>query len=140
MSHQQKAAEVTGWVAWIMFAGLMLLLLGGAHITVGTLALFRPESLEGTRSDQILSLSLTALGWFHLIFGVLLMVVGAALTLGQVWGRVLAIVLACLSLVVNFAYADVYPIWSVVSIALSVVVLYAVAAHGRELTRAYRHE
>ncbi|WP_444510684.1 DUF7144 family membrane protein [Paractinoplanes globisporus] len=117
----------------------MLVLLGGAHLTIGSLALIRPESLEGTRSDLLFNVSLTTLGWIHIVLGAVLMIVGAGLMLGQVWARGIAIVLACVALVINFAYVGVYPIWSVVSIGLCAVVLYATVAHGGELTRAYHH-
>ncbi|WP_433291764.1 DUF7144 family membrane protein [Actinoplanes sp. CA-030573] len=134
-----RSDEASGWVAWILFGGLMLVLLGGAHLTIGSLALVRPEALEGSRSDMLLSISLTGLGWVHIGLGIVLMVVGGGLMLGQVWARVLAIVLACVALVINFAYVSVYPIWSVVAIGLSGIVLYATVAHGGELTRAYQH-
>jgi hypothetical protein len=134
-----RSDEATGWVAWVLFGGLMLLLLGGAHLTIGALALVRPEALEGTRSDLLLDINLTALGWVHIALGAALMIIGGALMLGQVWARFVAIVLACAALVINFAYAGVYPVWSVVAIGLSAVVLYATAAHGGELTRAYQH-
>src|SRR4051812_15829260 len=131
--------EPTGWIAWILFGGLMLVLLGGAHLTVGSLALVRPAALEGSRSDLLLGVGLTTLGWVHIVLGVVLMVAGAGLMLGQVWARVFAIVLAAVAFVVNFAYVSVYPIWSVVSIGLCAIVLYATVAPGGELTRAYRH-
>jgi len=131
--------EATAWVAWVLFGGLIVVLLGGAHITVGTLALFRPEALAGTRSDLLLNVGLSSLGWVHLAIGVVLMVVGGGVMLGQVWARYTAIVLAVVALLVNFAYAEVYPVWSVVAIGLSLVSIYALAAHGAELTRAYRH-
>jgi len=131
--------EPTGWIAWILFGGLMLVLLGGAHLTVGSLALVRPAALEGSRSDLLLGVGLTTLGWVHIVLGVVLMVAGAGLMLGQVWARVLAIVLVTVAFVVNFAYVAVHPVWSVVSIGLCAIVLYATVAHGGELTRAYRH-
>jgi hypothetical protein len=137
VTDQEK--EPTGWIAWILFGGLMLLLLGGAHLTIGSLALARPEALEGSRSDLLLDVGLTTLGWIHIVLGAVLMIVGGGLVLGQVWARGLAIVLACVALVINFAFIDAYPIWSVVSLGLAAVVLYATVAHGGELTRAYRH-
>src|SRR5690349_15597745 len=143
-SHTGRVArhgndEPTGWIAWILFGGLMLVLLGGAHLTIGSLALIRPEALEGSRSDLLLGVGLTTLGWVHIVLGVVLMLVGAGLMLGQVWARVLAIGLATAAFIVNFAYVSVYPIWSVVAIGLCAIVLYATVAHGAELTRAYRH-
>ncbi|WP_425394468.1 DUF7144 family membrane protein [Actinoplanes subtropicus] len=131
--------EPTGWIAWILFGGLMLVLLGGAHLTVGSLALIRPAALEGSRSDLLLDVDLTTLGWVHIVLGVVLMLAGAGLMLGQVWARAAAIVLSCVAFVINFAYVSVHPLWSVVAIGLCAIVLYATVAHGGELTRAYRH-
>jgi hypothetical protein len=131
--------EPTGWIAWILFGGLMLVLLGGAHLTVGSLALARPAAVEGSRSDLLLDVGLTTLGWVHIVLGVVLMLAGAGLMLGQVWARLLAVVLVTVAFVVNFAYVSVYPVWSLVSIGLCTIVLYATVAHGGELTRAYRH-
>ncbi|WP_438873104.1 DUF7144 family membrane protein [Paractinoplanes toevensis] len=116
-----------------------MVLLGGAHITVGTLALFRPEALAGTRSDLLLDVGLSALGWVHLLLGIALMVVGGALIFGRVWARFTAIGLALVALLINFAFVAVYPVWSVIAIGFSLVSLYAVAVHGKELTAAYRH-
>ncbi|WP_438871241.1 DUF7144 family membrane protein [Paractinoplanes tereljensis] len=131
--------EASAWVAWILFGGVVLLLLGGAHVTVGTLALWRPEALEGTRSDLLLDVGLSTLGWVHLVLGIVLMVVAGALILGRVWARFAAIALALVALLINFAFASVYPVWSVVAIGFSLVSVYAVAVHGGELTAAYRH-
>jgi hypothetical protein len=52
---------------------------------------------------------------------------------GNPVARVAGVVLAALSAVVNLAFLAAYPIWSVLVIALDVVVIYAIVVHGREL-------
>jgi hypothetical protein len=49
---------------------------------------------------------------------------------------VIAILLACLAALVNFAFVGVYPVCSGTVIALSSIVIYAIALHGSELAAA----
>ena len=58
---------------------------------------------------------------------------GFAVLSGQTWGRVVGITLAVLSAMANFAFIPYYPVWSVTIIALDVFVIWALAAHGREV-------
>jgi hypothetical protein len=48
-----------------------------------------------------------------------------------------AIQLALLAALVNFAFMAVYPIWSVIAIALAGLITYSVVAHGAEVADAY---
>jgi len=63
--------------------------------------------------------------------------VGVGLVRGSRWARAAAILLACVAAVVNFAFMNVYPVWSITAIAMTAVVIYAVAAHGAEVHEAY---
>ena len=55
---------------------------------------------------------------------------------GKTWGRVVAIILVSLSALANFAFIPYYPFWSIIIIALDVFIIWALAAHGRDITRA----
>ena len=45
------------------------------------------------------------------------------------------ITLAILSALTNFAFLPYYPFWALTIIALDVFIIWALAAHGRELAR-----
>lgn len=130
-------STATAWVAWVLFGGIVLMLFGALHVGIGLVALFRPDVLDASRADILLPVSLTALAWGHLVLGIVAGVVSVALIRGRRWGRVAAILLACLSAVVNFAFVSVYPFWSVTAIILTAIVSYAAAAHGSEVATAY---
>jgi uncharacterized protein (DUF983 family) len=49
------------------------------------------------------------------------------------WARILGIIIAGVSLIVNFAFIPVYPFWAMLIIAVDVLVIWALAAHGRVL-------
>ena len=67
----------------------------------------------------------TAWGWIHLLLGVLVAVAGWAVFSGKLWGRMVGIVLASLSLIANFVFLPHYPLWSIIVIALDVAVIAA---------------
>lgn len=53
------------------------------------------------------------------------------------WARVVGIILAVVSAVANVAFLAAYPIWSTIVIVVDVLVIYALAVHGREVRAAY---
>ncbi|WP_433788891.1 DUF7144 family membrane protein [Actinoplanes sp. CA-252034] len=131
-----ETSRATGWVAWVLFAGVMLVLLGTVHLYAGSIGLIRPEILAGTRSDLLLPVSLTALGWFHVAIGTIAIVTGVGLFRGLLWARFTAILLAGVSALVNFTFAAAHPVWSAVAVTLAAIVVWAAAAHGDEVADA----
>ena len=129
-------SQATGWVAWVLLGGVLAVLLGALHIGVGVVALIRPEVLAGGRADLVLPFGLTALAWLHLVLGAVAVAAGAGLTAGRRWARYTAIALAGAAAWVNFAFLSVSPVWSTTAIAMTAVVIYAVAVHGAEVADA----
>ncbi|MEV6596274.1 hypothetical protein AB0M36_05330 [Actinoplanes sp. NPDC051346] len=127
-------SEATGWVGFVLLGALMLVLLGALHVGIGLVALLHPEVLAGGRADRLVSVGLTALAWFHLVIGSVAVAVGVGLVRGHRWARITAVVLAGAAALVNFAFVDVHPVWSVTALAMIAIVIYAVAAHGAEVT------
>jgi hypothetical protein len=64
---------------------------------------------------------------------VLLVLAGIALFAGATWARVVAVVLAILSAIVQLLLVPVQPWWSFIVIAIDVLIIYALIAHGDEL-------
>jgi hypothetical protein len=126
----------TGWVGWVYFAGIMLLLLGGFQIIEGLTALFNRTYLLVSSNGLLVTANLAAWGWLHLLIGVVALVAGYGIIVGKRWAQVLGIVLACVSALVNLTYIAAYPLWSMTIIAVDIVVIYALAVHGREVNAA----
>jgi hypothetical protein len=122
----------TGWYGWIAFAGTMMILLGFFHALAGLVALFEEEYFLVTRTGMVISVDYTAWGWAHLILGVLVCAAGFALFAGQVWARFVAVLVAMLSAVINLVFMPSYPVWAGIMLAVDVLVIYAVVAHGDE--------
>ena len=130
-------STASGWVAWILLAAILLVLLGSVHVLTGLVALLRPQILATTRSHLLVPVGLTALAWLHIVLGAIAVTVGFSLLRGRRWARSSAIALACLAILVNFAFIAIYPIWAVIAIAFAAIVIYAVAVHGSEMAGAY---
>jgi hypothetical protein len=58
-------------------------------------------------------------------------VVGVGCLLGQVWARMIGIVLAALCAIGHIAFLAAFPLWSLLVIALSVLVIYALIVPAR---------
>ncbi|MGQ4599380.1 DUF7144 family membrane protein [Nocardia sp. R6R-6] len=69
----------------------------------------------------------TAWGWVHIAIGAVMVATGIALITGALWARVMAIVIAALSIIANFLWLPYYPLWSTLIIALDVVVIWAIS-------------
>jgi hypothetical protein len=121
-------------VGFTVFAGVMMIMAGGFQALTGIVAIFENEFYATTR-NYILKFDVTTWGWIHLLLGLLVLFAGFAVLSGQTWGRTIGIILAALSALANFAFIPYYPVWSLVIIALDVFVIWALAAHGRDIAR-----
>jgi vacuolar-type H+-ATPase subunit I/STV1 len=126
-------SEVTGWVGWIVFAGTMMVILGAFHMFQGLVALFRNTEIVFPTSGLAIQVSFTQYGWLQLIAGALVFAAGLGLFTGRMWARVLGVILVVISALVNFAWAPIYPVWSLTLLAIDFFVLYALIAHGAEV-------
>jgi hypothetical protein len=124
--------EPTGWLGWIVFAGTMMMLLGCFHAMAGLVALFKDEYYLVSQSGLVVDVDYTAWGWTHLILGIVIACAGAGLFAGATWARFVAVIFASVSALVNVAFLAAYPLWSAIMIAVDILVIYAVTAHGRE--------
>ena len=130
-------SEPTAWVGMVIFAGTMLLMLGALQAMEGLVAIFQDDYYLVTRNGMIVSLDYTAWGWTHLIIGLIAVGVGIGVFAGQMWARVAGIVVAAVSILVNVAFLPAYPLWVMIVIGIDVLVIYALAVHGKEMK--YRH-
>jgi hypothetical protein len=132
---QLKANEpgMSGWVGWIFFGAMMMLLLGFFQAVAGITALVNDEVFFVTRNDLVVSLDYTAWGWVHLILGIGMILVGLGLMGGSGAARVVGVIVAMISAIVNLAFIPAYPWSSILIITFDVLFIYAVTVHGGEL-------
>ena len=121
------------WVGWILFAGVMMIVLGIFHAFQGFVALFDDTYFLVPTRRLAIHLDYPAWGWIHLAVALFVVAAGIALLNGRLWGRIVGVVIAVLSILVNIAFIAAYPIWSTITIAVDVLVIWALTVHGDEM-------
>ncbi|MFR9749953.1 hypothetical protein ACL02S_02835 [Nocardia sp. 004] len=103
-------------------------------LTVGILSIFEgisavaEDDLYLVGAEYIYKFDTTTWGWIHIVLGIFLVVAALGLLTGAMWARIIAICVAALSILGNFMWLPYYPAWSILVIALDVVVIWAIAA------------
>jgi hypothetical protein len=130
-SKSNDITNVSGWVGWVYFAGILMVINAVFAIISSLVALFNDE-LFVAGVNRLWIVDLTTWGWVHLLLGIILFFAGGAVMAGKMWGRVVGIILATIAAMVNFAFIPVYPIWSILMVVVSGLIIYALVAHGKE--------
>lgn len=121
----RPAARVTG--GGVTLAGT-LMLCGGFLALLQGVAAIAEDDVYARVGSYVYGLSLVGWGWIHLVLGVLAAVTGAGLLRGSSRARVPGLLLAPLSLVAQFLFLPYEPVWSVVVMAVDVLVIRALAS------------
>lgn len=108
-----------GAAALLLVAGILGILQGISAVAKDNLFVAGPE--------YVYKLNLTGWGWIHIVLGVIAIVVAFGMFAAATWARIAAILIASLSIIANFLWLPYYPWWSVLLIALDVLIIWAVA-------------
>ncbi len=132
-SAYEAPPEPTGWAGWVIFGGMMMIMLGTFQAIAGLVALLDDGYYLVGSNGLVVNVDYTVWGWTHLIVGLVAVAAGYGLFRGAMWARILGITVALVSAIVNFAFMAAFPFWALTMITLDVLIIYAIAAHGREL-------
>jgi hypothetical protein len=135
-SSRESSFDVPGAYGWIGFASVILVLLGCFHAIQGLVALFDDQKFLVADSGLVVSVDYTTWGWVHLIGGIIVALAGAALIAGRMWARIVGVLAAMASAIVNIAFLEAYPIWSAIMITLDILIIWAITVHGAEMKEA----
>ena len=133
MSTRQESAP-SGFAVGVTAAAGILLIIGGVCQAFQGIVAIAQDDFYVTTQKWIFKFDVTTWGWIHLILGVIVVFAGAALFSGKVWARTVAVIVAAVSIIVNFTWLPYSPGWAILIIAFDVFVIWAVTAHGRDIT------
>ncbi|HJQ47495.1 MAG TPA: hypothetical protein VJ870_14445 [Amycolatopsis sp.] len=123
----------TGWTGWVVFAGLMMVLLGLFHAVEGLVSVFHHGYYAVSSSQLVVHVDYAVWGWVQFGLGVVAVITGIGLFTGNAAARVIGVIIVGISAILNLSFVGAYPVWSLLFIALDVIVIYAIVAHGREM-------
>jgi len=115
----------TGWAGWVGFAGIILIIQGIITGIQGLMAIVGPDQYYVVTDESLMMFNVNGWGWWSLIIGVLLLLTGFALMAGMTWARIVAIILVALSAIGQLFLLSEQPFWSLLIIALDVLILFA---------------
>lgn len=120
--------EGSAWSGWVVFAAVVMLIVGVIDIVQGLAAVLKDEVFLVTESGLLVTTDFTAWGWSLIIWGIVVILAAGALFGGREWGRWFAIVVLVINLIGQIAWFPAYPLWSLLAIGLGIAVLYALTA------------
>lgn len=123
----------TGWTGWAQFGGVILFVSGIFSVIQALIALIGTNAYYTVVDGDLFIFDTTGWGWWNLLIGVFLILTAIALLAGATWARVVAVILAVISSIIQMMLIPVQPWWSFIVIAIDVLVIYALVAHGDEL-------
>jgi len=114
-----------------MFAAIMMGLMGAYNALQGLAAIFSDDYYAVTEED-LLIFDFTTWGVFTLVWGVVLVLAAIALLWGKPWGRWFALIVVSLNAVAQSAFLAAFPLWSLLVIGISILVIFALSAKWSE--------
>jgi hypothetical protein len=113
---------------WVLFAGIMLMMVGVLNIVWGIAA------IDGSRffiADTRFILSgLNTWGWIILVLGALQVAAALSIWAGGTFGRWFGIAVATCNAIGALLAMPAYPSWSLAIFAVDVLVIYGLATYG----------
>jgi hypothetical protein len=124
--------RTSGWSGYLAFAAIMMVIVGMFNALDGVVALFKDQVFV-VSEGQLVAFDVTTWGWIHLIVGIGQIIVALALFSGVTWARICAIAILAFNALAQLAFANAYPAWALVIIALDILTIWALTAHGNEI-------
>lgn len=102
-----REPQTSSWaIGWTAFAAFGLMLIGFFHAIAGITAIANDQFFVLTE-EYIFKFDVTSWGWVHLVLGLVVVLAGFGLFSGAVWARTVGVIVAGLSIILNFAAAVV---------------------------------
>ena len=120
-------------VGMTVFAATMLIVIGVLHALQGLVAVFN-DTFYVVGAEWVFEFDVTTWGWIHIVVGIIAVLAGVGLFSGAVWARTLGVIVAAVSIIANFLWLPYYPVWAALIIVFDLFVIWALTAHGRDVT------
>ena len=112
---------------WVIFAGVMMVLLGFLNFFYGLAAVLNDEVVVVGGQGAIIA-DLTTWGWVTMIIAVILVLTGGGLLTGAEWARWVGVLVVAVNAIEQVWIFPAAPLWAFIVILLDVVIIYNLTA------------
>jgi hypothetical protein len=138
----QASSQVTNYEAtsdddpgcgWIVFAGVLLMILGTLNVVEGLAAINSAHFFVG--NAHYIAGDLNTCGWVALCIGVIEWVVGVAVFVKNQFARWTGVVVLSANAIAQLLMIPAYPFWSLCIFALDILGIYGLVAYGSRIAQ-----
>jgi hypothetical protein len=115
---------------WLSFAAALLVVSGIFKILDALWAFKYDNDVSDEVQTVLFENDLASWGWVWLGVGIILILAGFAVISGSQWARWVGIVAASLAAISFLPWIYYKPLWTILSVTLAVLVIYALATYG----------
>ena len=130
MMDQQVLRSDRKGAGWLAFAGALLVVSGAFKILDALWAWKYDDELSDPVQTVLFEGDLTSWGWVWFFVGILLLATGFAVISGAEWARWVGMIVAGLAAIAFLPWIYYQPFWTMLSVTLAILVIYALAAYG----------
>ena len=120
---------------WVAFAGIMIAVVGALNVVYGIAAIGNSKFFVNETTYIIHNLNVY--GWVVLIIGAVQVAAGFAIFGRATWARWVGIISASVNILVQLVWIAVYPLAALAVLAIDILVVYALVAHGKRSKAAF---
>jgi len=117
---------------WVMFAGVLLLIVGMLSLIYGLAAVGNSHFVAG--HPRYIIGTLHTWGWIGVILGVLELTVGFGVFVKNQLSRWVGVCVLGVAAIVELLRVQTYPLWSLSLFALAILAMYGLIAHGDKIS------
>jgi len=121
-------ADVEKGSGWLLFAGIMIVMVGVLNIIYGIAAIDNANFFVANQKYIISDLN--TWGWVLLIVGCLQMLAAFSIWSGGGYGRWFGIAMASINAIAALLAIPAYPFWSLTVFTLDILIIYGLACYG----------
>ena len=127
-SSRSSASYPVEGSGWVLFAGIMIMMVGVLNIIWGIAAIDRSSFF--VQDAKYVFSDLRTWGWIILVLGALQLAAAFSVWAGGSFGRWFGIATATVNAIAALLSIPAYPFWSLAIFAIDVLVIYGLAAYG----------
>jgi hypothetical protein len=123
----KSAYEIEGQ-GWVLFAGIMILIVGIMNVVYGIAAI--DKSTFFIQDAKFVVAELNSWGWILLVVGVVQLVAAFGIFSRRGWARWIGIISASGNAVIQLMFISAFPLASLALLAIDILVIYGLASYA----------